>query len=198
MGPMLALLAFGGMVIMQSVPPAKERVILLPNQDGAPSAVVVKTAKGEAVIDTPYQMAGIAGSGVVYAKTEDPVEVKARYAVTLASLPLPAASFTLYFETGTDVLVPESVPLLARIKDALAQRPAPEIIVVGHTDRVASLEFNDALSIKRAEAMKQVLVDTGIPSERIVTAGRGEREPLVPTADEVDEPKNRRVEIRVR
>lgn len=198
MGPMLALLAFGVVVIMQSVPPAKERVILLPNQDGTPSALTVKTAKGEAVIDTPYQMAGIAGSGVVYAKAEDPVEVKARYGVTLASLPPPAASFTLYFQTGTEVLVPESVPLLARIKDELARRPAPEIIVVGHTDRIASLEFNDALSIKRAEAMRQVLVDTGIPSESIITAGRGEREPLVPTADEVAEPKNRRVEIRVR
>jgi outer membrane protein OmpA-like peptidoglycan-associated protein len=198
MGPIFALLAFGVMVIVQSVPPAKERVILLPNQDGSPSAVVVKTAKGEAVIDTPYQMAGIADNGIVFAKAEDPVEVKTRYGATLALLPPPAASFTLYFETGTDVLVPESVPLLARIKDELAHRAAPEIIVVGHTDRVASLEYNDALSIKRAEAMKQVLVDAGIPLERIVTTGRGEREPLVPTADEVDEPKNRRVEIRVR
>lgn len=198
MGPMFALLGFGVMVIMQSVPPAKERVVLLPNQDGTSSAIVVKTAKGETVLDMPYQTAGIAGDGAVFAKSEDPAEVKTRYSATLASLPPPAASFTLYFETDTDVLVPESVPLLARIKDELAQRAAPEIIVVGHTDRVASPEYNDALSIKRAEAMKQVLADAGIPSDRIVTAGRGEREPLVPTADGVDEPKNRRVEIRVR
>lgn len=198
MGTVLALLAFGVMIIVQSVPPVTERVTLLPNPDGTPSAVVVRTAKGETVIDAPYQTAGIAAEGSVSTKAEDPAAVRERYAVTLASLPLPAASFTLYFETGTEVLVPESVALLARIKDELAQRAAPEVIVVGHTDRVASPEFNDALSIKRAEAMKQVLVDSGIPVERITTAGRGERDPLVRTADGVDEPKNRRVEIRVR
>ncbi|WP_420475461.1 OmpA family protein [Noviherbaspirillum sp. ST9] len=196
MGVILALLAFGAMIIAQSVPP--ERVILLPNQDGTPSAVVVKTAKGETVIDTPYQMAGIGGGGAVSATSEKADSVRGRYRATLAALPPAAVSFTLYFETGTDVLVPDSVPLLERIKNELAQHAAPEIIVVGHTDRVGTLEFNDALSIKRAEAMRQVLVDTGIPHERIVIAGRGEREPLVPTADEVDEPKNRRVEIRVR
>lgn len=198
MGVMLALLAFGVMIIVQSVPPVKERVILLPNQDGSPSAVVVKTATGETVLDTPYQTAGISAGGAVTAGKEDAAAVRQRYAVTLASMPPPAAAFILYFETGSDVLVPESVPLLARIKDELAQRAAPEIIVVGHTDRVGAQDFNDALSIKRADAMKQVLTDAGIPLERITTAGRGEREPLVPTADGVDEPKNRRVEIRVR
>lgn len=196
MGVILAVLAFGVMVIVQSVP--QERVILLPNQDGTPSAVVVRTAKGETVLDSPYQMAGIAGSGAVSATAENPDTVKVRYRATLAALPPAAASFTLYFETGTDVLVPDSVPLLARIKEELAQHAAPEIVVVGHTDRVGTQEFNDALSLKRAEAMRQVLVEAGIPPERIVTAGRGEREPLVKTADEVDEPKNRRVEIRVR
>jgi outer membrane protein OmpA-like peptidoglycan-associated protein len=192
----VALLAFGAMFIVQSMP--SERIILLPNQDGTPSAVVVKTAKGEIVLDTPYQVAGIAGSGTISSQVENRVAINERYGATLAALPPPAASFTLYFETGTDVLVPDSVPLLARIKGELAQHAAPEIVVVGHTDRLGALEFNDALSIKRAEAMRQVLVEAGIPPERIVTAGRGEREPLVPTADDVDEPKNRRVEIRVR
>jgi outer membrane protein OmpA-like peptidoglycan-associated protein len=198
MGVMIAMLAFGMMVIFQSVPPVTEKIVLLPNQDGKPSAVVVKTAKGETVLDSPYQTAGIAAGGLVTARAEDPAAVNERYGTTLAALPQRARNFILYFETGTDVLVPESVPLLEQIKEELAQRSAPEIIVVGHTDRVASLEYNDALSIKRAETMKQVLVAAGIPEERISTAGRGEREPLVPTADGVDEPKNRRVEIRVR
>jgi outer membrane protein OmpA-like peptidoglycan-associated protein len=198
MGVMIAMLAFGMMVIFQSVPPVTEKIVLLPNQDSKPSAVVVKTAKGETVLDSPYQTAGIAAGGLVTARAEDPAAVKERYGTTLAALPQRARNFILYFETGTDVLVPESVPLLEQIKEELAQRAAPEIIVVGHTDRVASQEYNDALSIKRAETMKQVLVAAGIPEERISTAGRGEREPLVPTADGVDEPKNRRVEIRVR
>ncbi|OWW19181.1 OmpA family protein [Noviherbaspirillum denitrificans] len=196
MGVILAVIAFGAMIISQTMP--RERVILLPNEDGTPSAVVVKTAQGETVIDTPYQVAGITGRGTVSARQEEAASVKERYGSTLAALPPKAASFTLYFETGTETLVPESMPLLARIKDELTQHAAPEIIVVGHTDRVGTVEFNDALSLRRAEAMRRVLVEAGIPAERIVTAGRGEREPLVKTADEVDEPKNRRVEIRVR
>jgi len=70
--------------------------------------------------------------------------------------------------------------------------------VIGHTDRVGAVEFNDALSRKRAETVASRLVAAGVPAERIAVAGRGEREPLIPTNDEVAEPRNRRVEIKVR
>ncbi|HPR43628.1 MAG TPA: OmpA family protein, partial [Ottowia sp.] len=53
-------------------------------------------------------------------------------------------------------------------------------------------------SLKRAQAVRQLVIDRGFDADRVVAAGRGEREPVVPTADEVDEPKNRRVEIEVR
>lgn len=68
--------------------------------------------------------------------------------------------------------------------------------MIGHTDRVGKLEANDALSLKRAEAVGEQLK---APASRLMEfAGRGEREPLVPTADEVPEPANRRVEINLR
>jgi outer membrane protein OmpA-like peptidoglycan-associated protein len=70
--------------------------------------------------------------------------------------------------------------------------------VIGHTDRVGSELRNDQLSLQRAQRVKTLLIPLGIPENRIVTAGRGEREPVVSTADNVDEPKNRRVEINVR
>jgi outer membrane protein OmpA-like peptidoglycan-associated protein len=63
---------------------------------------------------------------------------------------------------------------------------------------VGELRGNDALSALRAETVKGFLVGVGIPEGRIQTAGRGKREPIVPTGDQVDEPKNRRVEINVR
>jgi outer membrane protein OmpA-like peptidoglycan-associated protein len=74
----------------------------------------------------------------------------------------------------------------------------PDVYVIGHTDTVGELRGNDQLSAHRAETVKGFLVGIGIPAERIQTAGRGKREPIVPTADNVDEPKNRRVEINVR
>lgn len=88
--------------------------------------------------------------------------------------------------------------MLTRILDEIARRPAPEIVVIGHTDRVGAVPFNDALSLRRAERVRDELVNVGIAADRVRVAGRGEREPLVPTADEVAEARNRRVEINVR
>jgi len=78
------------------------------------------------------------------------------------------------------------------------KRPAPDVIVVGHTDRVGYLQDNDRLALKRAEKMRAELLRQGLPADSVLAAGRGEREPLVPTADEVAEPRNRRVEMLVR
>ena len=71
-------------------------------------------------------------------------------------------------------------------------------MVIGHTDTVGSLAYNDKLSLARAERLRDMLVELGIPAERIHVAGRGKRELLVPTEDNVSEPRNRRVEINVR
>lgn len=70
--------------------------------------------------------------------------------------------------------------------------------MIGHTDRVGSVQFNDALSLRRAQKIRDDLVQLGVAAEQIQVAGRREREPLVATEDEIAEPRNRRVEISVR
>ena len=77
-------------------------------------------------------------------------------------------------------------------------RVPAEIVVVGHTDRVGTDQQNDVLSLQRAERVRQELVRLGVDPNSMSTVGRGEREPLVPTDDEVAQPRNRRVEITVR
>jgi OOP family OmpA-OmpF porin len=72
------------------------------------------------------------------------------------------------------------------------------VLVIGHTDRVGTDPFNDALSKARAEVVRRALVARGIAPGNIVVVGRGKREPIVPTADGVAEARNRRVEILVR
>ena len=67
--------------------------------------------------------------------------------------------------------------------------------LTGHTDRSGSDQYNLALSLRRGEAVKQALIAQGIPANAISIIGRGESQPLVPTADGVREPQNRRVEI---
>jgi outer membrane protein OmpA-like peptidoglycan-associated protein len=77
-------------------------------------------------------------------------------------------------------------------------RAGGEILVVGHTDRVGSVEANDKLSQQRADAIAALLRSAGLPAELVTAVGRGERQPLVPTPDEVAEPRNRRAEIIIR
>ena len=70
--------------------------------------------------------------------------------------------------------------------------------MTGHTDRVGSVADNDRLSLQRAEAVRAMLIQRGIKASFLRAVGRGEREPLIPTADEQAEPRNRRVEVIVR
>jgi OOP family OmpA-OmpF porin len=175
-----------------------DRVVLLPDDGGKAGRLVVKSAAGEETLSTAYAGARIAADGRIEQRAEDATEVRRRYADVLGAQPPKPMGYRVYFVSGGENLTPESTSAIAELKSALAQRPAPEIMVVGHTDRVGTLEANDALSIKRAEAVRQLLIGEGVPASAIETAGRGEREPLVPTADEVPEARNRRVEINLR
>ncbi len=71
-------------------------------------------------------------------------------------------------------------------------------MVIGHTDTVGTMSYNDQLSLARAERMREMLIELGIAPERIQARGRGKRELLIATPDDVREPRNRRVEINVR
>ena len=120
------------------------------------------------------------------------------FKAALSAQPLPATHYTLYFTEGGDTLTAESQVAVNAILNEIKQRPAPDLVVIGHTDRVGSTYDNDKLSSKRAESIRQQLISRGIDAESIQAAGRGEREPLVTTADQISEPRNRRVEILVR
>ena len=179
-------------------PPPPDRIVLLPSADGKPTALVLKSAQGEAVLDRPYAAADVSSTGAITSAQSSSEEVRARFGSVLAAQPQRPVSWLLYFVSGSDELTPESKPVLEQVKAELMRRPAPEIAVIGHTDRVGTIEFNDALSLKRTQFVRDALVGAGIDARQIEASGRGEREPLVATPDEVDEPRNRRVEINVR
>ncbi|MFH1659848.1 MAG: OmpA family protein [Pseudomonadota bacterium] len=176
---------------------ASERVVLLPSADGRASAVVIRDTRGEIVLDKPYAAAK-RSMDANKAYQSSPEEVRERFAQALAAQPPRPSSYVLYFEAGGNVLTPESQAALATIRKEIAERPASEVMVIGHTDRVGSVDGNDRLSKTRAEGLRDQLIESGVAAEKLAAVGRGERDPLVPTDDEVDEPKNRRVEISVR
>lgn len=76
-----------------------------------------------------------------------------------------------------------------KIKIALAVLPAGEAVIIGHTDTVGADDSNDQLSLNRANITKALLIQAGFDTQQIITSGRGEREPLVETHDEVSEQK---------
>jgi outer membrane protein OmpA-like peptidoglycan-associated protein len=174
-----------------------ERIILLPSQTDRPSAVVVKSGDSEILLDRPYastdSRAGVLASGTTTAD-----EVTSRYGKLLAAQPPKPHPFTVYFQLGTDDLTGASKIAFEEAKREIASWAAAEVVVIGHTDRLGSLEYNDALSKQRAQMVARRLVSSGVPSDIIIVAARGEREPLVATRDGAPEPRNRRVEIKVR
>lgn len=176
---------------------ASERVILLPSADGRPGAVVVRDAQGEHLLAQPYA-ASVRRQGENKTYQSSAAEVQERFAATLAAQPPRPHSYILYFKDGANVLTDESTAEFERLRTEIAGWAASEVMVIGHTDRVGSAQGNDALSVKRAEAVRDLLVEAGIPAGKLEVAGRGEREPLVPTEDEVAEAQNRRVEINIR
>ena len=143
-----------------------ERVVLLPGADGRTGALVVKSPKGEARLDKPYETADIRRNGQMETKTLARDQVEGHFGPVLAALPLRPVSFTLYFLTGKDELTAESKPILEVIKSELLKRPTPEITIIGHADKVGQDELNDLLSLKRAEAVLQAFRKAGITGEK--------------------------------
>ena len=190
----LALLLLAGC----AKPARNDLYVLMPGQDGKTGALSVESNGKQAVLDQPYAAARVKEPGRVEAGSVTEQEARQAFGAALEAQPGRPTSFLLYFLENRDELTPDSRQMLTRVVDEIARRPAPEIVVIGHTDRVGPVPYNDTLSLRRAERVRDELVKVGIAAERIRVEGRGEREPLVPTADEVAEPRNRRVEISVR
>ncbi len=174
------------------------RVVLLPQADGSASSVIVKSAKGEQVLSMPYQRVSGQEDKPLTADATTAAEVQKAYPQLFATIPPAPTKYILNFMPGGTTLTPESQAALPNILEDVSKRQGADLVVTGHTDTTGALLANDELSLKRANVVAQLLVGAGAPATRTEAVGRGKRELLVKTADEVDEPKNRRVEIVVR
>ena len=166
--------------------------------DGKIGAVSVVSDGKEQVLNQAYATARVERAGNVETSTTSRPDVQQVFGPALAAMPIRPASFTVYFDEGSDELTPQSRGVVARIFAEIARRQAPEVVVIGHTDAVGTMAYNDELSIKRAERMRIELVKLGAAKDRIRMVGRGKREPLIRTPDGAPEPRNRRVEVNVR
>jgi outer membrane protein OmpA-like peptidoglycan-associated protein len=109
--------------------------------------------------------------------------------------PVAPKEFIIFFGHDKASLTAEALGVIREAAAAAKQFGAATIRVVGHADRSGSAKYNDALSLRRANVVGGALEGEGIPAAAISVSAKGEGEPMVPTADGVREPQNRRVNI---
>jgi len=104
-------------------------------------------------------------------------------------------NYTVYFDFDKSVITPAGQEVINQVlSDAKMHNPS-SISVTGHTDLVGPEDYNMALSLRRADAVRSALIAGGVSADKITVAGRGMSEPAVPTARGVKEARNRRAEI---
>lgn len=175
-----------------------ELYMVMPEADAKVGRVTVSQDGKTTELHGAYSGAEISGWGDADTVNLDAKTVDTYFKTALAAQPLRPTSTMLFFITGTDRWDAASQAKVDAIFNDIKNRPAPEVTVIGHTDTVGKMQDNDLLSMKRAQKVRERLIKLGIPAEHIVAIGRGERDLLIPTADEVNEPRNRRDEISVR
>ena len=172
--------------------------VVLPNAEGGGTgAITIDDGKTVTTLDQPYAAAE-SRLGTSAPVTESREEIGGIFERAVAARPILPHHYRLYFILGTEMMTPESQIAYRAVFDDIKQRPAYQVEVIGHTDTLGELRFNQTLSLARAAAIRDELVRDGIDRNAISIAGRGKLDLVVPTADQVAEPKNRCVVITVR
>jgi OmpA-OmpF porin, OOP family len=181
----------------------RDLIVLLPDSDGKGGVVTVTTQGGSQTLDQPGYAVEIEdlNQPPIAPRPGEEREIKDVFGPALSALPDPASRFVLiilFFEPDTTKLTHESKGSLAEILRMIKSRRSNEIYVVGHTDLVGKEAYNTGLSSRRANHVRNLLVSSGIKPNTLFVSFYGKGRPLVPTQDEVPEPRNRRVEVIVR
>ena len=175
-------------------------IAVLQDPGGQAAVIEIRTAGGTVSLDGPDTAALIgADTGAVSdGRPLDGATIDALFGRAIAAQPLAPERFIVYFESGTSDLTPTSAEQLSDVVAAIERRDGARAEIVGHADRVGPERLNARLLLRRAQTVRDRLQARVAASIVLTTASYGERDPIVPTADEVAEPLNRRVEITVR
>lgn len=181
-------------------PSGRTSVILLPDEHGKTGAVVVSgAAGGERTLSEPRQAVSVEGGerpGEPFVMPKK--EVTAAVGAALETLPKAPVRFILYFKHDSAELTAESRTRLKDVMRSTRERAPVDVSVVGHTDTVGDRPYNYQLSLKRAKAVAALLAAEGLDPSILEITSHGKDNPLIPTGDQVSEPRNRRVEVTVR
>jgi outer membrane protein OmpA-like peptidoglycan-associated protein len=107
----------------------------------------------------------------------------------------PSVDLNIQFEYNSSTLRPEATQQLRQLQAALLSRALrnDRFLIAGHTDSRGRAEYNQQLSLRRAETVKRFLIGGGVNAARLEAVGRGAGQPLIP--DRPEDPRNRRVQV---
>lgn len=175
-------------------------VVLSPSADGSFGSLEITTIKGSAILEEEGKAIYIKDSDSMPSQPT-PISSKETAKVFQAALeihPVKPESFLLYFKHNSNELTTESQIMIDSIFLSIDRLDSVDVELVGHTDRTGEDNYNQQLSLKRAKAVSKILTSHNLDPDIVSITYHGEGNPLIPTADNVSEPKNRRVEVMVR
>jgi outer membrane protein OmpA-like peptidoglycan-associated protein len=197
MKTMINTLVSLGLVLVLAGCGARSMVVLIPDPDGNVGQLVVANEGGQQVLNEKNQsvqmMDRTTAPGKLTKLSDE--EIRSTFSDALAAQPLPPAKFILYFLQDSNELTDESKAVLPQIFQIIQKRGSTDIVISGHTDTVGAKEYNYKLGLERAQVTSEILVANGAVPASITVTSHGEGNPLIKTADEIAEPRNRRVEV---
>mgnify|MGYP000138545362 CR=1 FL=1 len=178
----------------------KVQFLLLPNDDGTVGKILVQNQGGSQIVDRANYETHVEDPAKAPSEPRlmPPEEIQKVFGDVLKISVRPPDHFLLYFQEGKAELTEESKALVPKILQTIRDRQSHDISIVGHADTKGSAEVNFRISKQRAEFVANLLQTAGVDPANLDVTSHGVRNLLVPTADEVSEPRNRRVEVTVR
>ena len=175
-------------------------VVLIPDAGGKVGQVALTTKAGSTLLTKANESAEAtkAEQAPTQAVQLSDNKIRDMFAKTLTNEPMPPEHFRFYFSMDSADLLAEANTELAKAKAASEARKSCDMSVIGHSDRVGDNSTNKGISMQRAKTVAKALTDEGVASQCMDIRYYGENDPAIPTADNVDEPRNRRVEVEIR
>jgi outer membrane protein OmpA-like peptidoglycan-associated protein len=191
--------ACGPKHISGPVRPGQDLIVLLPDSDTKTTgAAGVSNPLGSVDLAAEREAALVTTGRAPVLTRLTPVDVEKMFGEALSALPPAPRRFTLFFRFESDELTDQSQALIPQILAAVKEHAVQDVVVIGHTDTMGTQPANYGLGLKRAMMVRNILVTAGLDGSTIEATSVGELDPLIKTADETPEPRNRRVDISVR
>ena len=188
------------LLIISGCATVKDTVVLVHDADGRVGKLTVTTEGGTQTLAVANTMVVVTGSekNPSDPKKVDQSRIDSLFTDSIKALPTEPVTLLFFFLNDTTELTAESKSHIPEVLSLVNKREFYEISIIGHTDTTGSDEYNMRVSSARAESVRETLLSGGLRSDRIELRYHGKRDPIIPTGDNVREPRNRRVEVIVK